>query len=158
MNTSMATRNPHPETSAPITDLDLEAQIVLAERAVLARDARIRRRTGALVARVKHGALRHAGGGLLLGLGTLALTWWLRRRNPPADAAPAAAPSPPSETESVLRDAGLSIAGLLPLIWPLLPRSFRRTVTPGTAGTVLTFVSPLIARLFRRKPKEPAFR
>ena len=33
-------RNPHPETASPVTDLDLEAQIVLAEQTVIARDAR----------------------------------------------------------------------------------------------------------------------
>jgi hypothetical protein len=150
-------RNPHPEISSPVTDLDLEAQIVRAEMAVIARDARIRRRTDVLVHRIRHDALRHAGSGLLVGLGTLALTWWLNRRNPRAPAA--AAPQPaagPSEAESLLRDAGLSLAGLLPLIWPMLPRSLRRNITPGTAGTFLTLLSPLIARLFRRKPKEPA--
>jgi hypothetical protein len=152
-------RNPRPEASAPVVDLDLDAQIALAEQAVIARDERIRRRTDVLVRRVKSDALRHAGGGLLVGLGTLGLTWWLNRRRGPAPAAPAAAASAPSqhsEGETIARDAGLSIAALLPLVWPYLPRSIRRSVSPGTASTVLGFISPLVARLFRRAPKPAA--
>jgi hypothetical protein len=159
-NMASKPRNPHPENSAPITDLDLEAQIILAERAVVTRDARIRRRTHALVDRVKHDALRHASGGLLAGIGTLALTWWLKRRYSRKTSAPVApaTQAAPSEAENLMRDAGLSIAGLLPLVWPMLPRSWRRSIAPGTASTVLTFVAPLVARFFRRKPKQPSFR
>jgi hypothetical protein len=40
---------------------------------------------------------------------------------------------------------------LLPVLWPMLPRACRRMVTPGTAGTLLTFIAPLLGRLFRRK-------
>jgi len=53
----------------------------------------------------------------------------------------------------VFRDAGLVLAGLLPVLWPLVPRSWRRSVSANTAGTVLTFVAPLLGRLFRRKPR-----
>jgi hypothetical protein len=146
-----------PRLPAPAREPSLDEQIVLAERQVIARDARIRRRTDALVVRVKHKALRHAGSGLLIGLGTLALTWWLNRlnrRNAPT-AAPAAAPAgeTPSSFEHLFRDAALTLAGLLPMLWPLLPGKWRRTVTPGTAGTLLTFLAPLLAKLFRRKPR-----
>ena len=148
-----------PRLPPPLPELSLDEQIVLAERAVILRDARIRRRTGALVARVKRDALRHAGGGLLLGIGTVALTWWLNRlarRHPPAPE-PAAAPveEPPSTFEHLFRDAGITLAGLLPVLWPMLPRAWRRVVTPGTASTLLTFIAPLLGRLFRRKPPQP---
>jgi len=146
-----------PRLPPPAKEPSLDEQIVLAERQVIARDARIRRRTDALVVRVKHEALRHAGSGLLIGLGTIALTWWLNRLNrknapPPA---PAAAPGgePPSSFEHLFRDAAITLAGLLPMLWPMLPRSWRRTVTPGTAGTLLTFLAPLLGKLFRRKPR-----
>ncbi len=146
-----------PRLAPPMPELSLDEQIALAERAVIARDARIRRRTDALVARVRRDAIRHAGGGLLLGLGTVALTWWLNRlarRNPPAPE-PAAAPmhGPPSTFEHLFRDAGITLAGLLPVLWPMLPRAWRRSVTPGTASTLLTFIAPVLGRLFRRRPR-----
>ncbi len=146
--------NPRPEARSPTAHLDLDEQILLAEQAVIVRDERIRRRTDAVVHRVKHGALKHAGGGAVIAVASLALTWWLNRRRGPA---PAAAPAAgPSEGEEIAREAGLSIAGLLPLIWPMMPRQIRRSVTPGTAGTLLAFVTPLVARLFRRRPRRTA--
>ena len=140
----------------PPPEMSLDEQIALAEMQVIARDARIRRRSDLLVRRVKHEAIRHAGGGALLGLGTVALTWWLNRlsrRN--AAPQPAAAPQEPTHNfEHLFRDAGITLAGLLPMLWPMLPRHWRRIVTPGTASTVLTFIAPLLGRLFRRKPGE----
>jgi hypothetical protein len=136
----------------------LDEQIAMAERAVIARDLRIRRRANALVRHARHEAIKHAGGGLLLGVGTVALTWWLNhlsRRNAP--------PSPPPEArkedehatfEHLFRDAGVILAGLLPMLWPMLPRTWRRGVTPNTAGTVLTFLAPILGKLFRRKARE----
>lgn len=144
-----------PRLPPPVVELDLDEQIALAEQAVIARDARIRRRTDALVVRVKREAVKHAGGGLLLGVGTVALAWWLNRRNAPPPAA-AAAPEPeaPSTFEHLFRDAGLTLAGLLPVLWPMLPRAWRRSVTPGTASTLLTFIAPLLGRLLRRKTRQ----
>ena len=144
-----------PRLPPPAVELDLDEQIALAEQAVIARDARIRRRTDALVVRVKREAVKHAGGGLLLGIGTVALAWWLNRRNAPPPAA-AAAPEPeaPSTFEHLFRDAGLTLAGLLPVLWPMLPRAWRRSVTPGTASTLLTFIAPLLGRLLRRKTRQ----
>jgi hypothetical protein len=147
-------RKRYPENSAPIVKLDLEAEIARAEQAVIARDARIRRRTDLLVRRVRHEAIKHAGGGALLGLGTIALTWWLNRvarRNAPPPEAAAAPQEPPHTFEHLFRDAGITLAGLLPLLWPMLPRAWRRSVAPGTASTVLTFIAPLLGRLFRRR-------
>ena len=148
-----------PESGAPLPEPDLDAQIARAEQAVIARDQRIARRTGALVARVRHDAVRHAGGGLALGLGTVALTWWLKRlsrRNAPAPEPTAAAPQEaPPTFEHLFRDAGITLAGLLPVVWPMLPRAWRRHVTPGTASTLLTFIAPLLGRLFRRKARGP---
>ena len=136
----------------------LEDQIALAEQQVITRDARIRRRTNALFRRVKHETVKHAGGGVLLGIATVALTWWfnrLARKNaPPAPTAAAPQQEPPSTFEHLFRDAGLTLAGLLPLLWPMLPRAWRRMVTPGTATTVLTFIAPLLGKLFRRKPRQ----
>jgi len=149
-----ATRR-YPENGAPVLRLDLDAEIARAELAVIARERRIRRRADAVVVRVKHEAIKHAGGGALLGLGTIALTWWLnrhaRKNAPPPAAAPA--PPPPSTFEHLFRDAALTLAGLLPVLWPLVPRAWRRSVSANTAGTVLTFIAPLLGRLLRRKPR-----
>jgi hypothetical protein len=146
----------YPELSAPIVKLDLEAEIARAEQAVVARDVRIRRRAQSVAHRVKREAVRHAGGGLLLGVGTVALTWWLnrlsRRHAAAQPHAPAAEAEPHSTFEHLFRDAGIMLASLLPMLWPLLPRPWRRTVTPGTASTLLTFIAPMLGKLFRRKP------
>jgi hypothetical protein len=137
--------------------MSLDDRIALAEQAVIARDLRIRRRADAIVHRVKRETVKHAGGGLLLGLGAVALTWWLNRlsrRNAPPPEQAAAAPQPESHTfEHLFRDASVTLASLLPMLWPMLPRTWRRIVTPGTASTMLTFLAPLLGRLFRRKPK-----
>ena len=150
----------YPENAAPILRLELEARIARAEQAVIDRDTRVVRRTGALVARVKRDAIRHAGGGALLGLGTIALTWWLNRlarRNAPTPqpaSAHAQAPEAPSTFEHLFRDVAITLAGLLPMLWPLLPRDWRRVLTPGTASTLLTFFAPLLGRLLRRKERQ----
>ena len=147
-----------PRLPPPAVEMSLDEQIALAEMQVMARDARIRHRTDVLVRRFKHEAIKHAGGGVLLGLGTVALTWWLNRlgrRHAPAPEPAAAAQQQPSHNfEHLFRDAGITLAGLLPMLWPLLPRAWRRHVTPGTASTVLTFVAPFLGRLFRRKQSQ----
>ncbi len=149
----------YPENGAPILQLDLEAQIARAEQAVIARDRRVVERSRAIVGRVKHEAVRHAGGGLLMGVGTVFLTWWInrlvRRHTPPAEPAAAPAAAEGHTFEHLFRDAAVTLAGLLPLLWPMLPRAWRRTVTPGTASTLLTFIAPLLGKLFSRKPKAP---
>jgi hypothetical protein len=151
-----ATRR-YPENEAPILKLDLEAQIARAEQAVIARDQRVKERSRAIVDRVRHGVVRHAGSGLLMGVGTLFLTWWVNRlvRRHSPDPAPAAAPAaeaPGHTFEHLFRDAAVTLAGLLPLLWPMLPRGWRRAVTPGTASTLLTFLAPLLGKLFSRRP------
>jgi hypothetical protein len=136
-------RNPHPEAGAPVSDIGLEAQIARAEQAVIARDDRIRHRTHLVVHRVRSGVVRHAGSGIAVAAGTVLLSWLLGRRMPRAPA------PPPSEAEGIAREAGFSLASLLPLIWPLMPHALRRRVTPAMASTAIAFASPLVARLFR---------
>ena len=148
-----------PRLPPPVVEPGLDEQIALAERQVIVRDARIRHRTDVLFRRVKHETIKHAGGGALLGLAAVALAWWLNRssrRNDAPQAASAAAPQeePPSTFEHLFRDAGITLAGLLPVLWPMLPRTWRRVVSPGTASTLLTFLAPLLGKLFRRKPRQ----
>jgi hypothetical protein len=153
-----AVKKKYPENSAPIVKLDLEAEIARAEQAVIARDLRIRRRAGMVVHRVRREAVRHAGGGLLLGAGTIALTWWLnrlsRKNAPPPQAAAAPQQEPPHTFEHLFRDTAIAATSLLPMLWPMLPRQWRRIVSPGTASSVLTFIAPLLGKLLRRKPRQ----
>ena len=136
--------------------MSLDDQIALAEQAVIARDLRIRRRTDALVRHVKRETLKHAGGGLLLGALTVGLAWWFKRSTR-KDAPPQAAAAPQEESHSfehLFRDASITIASLLPMLWPMLPRTWRRVVSPSTASTLLTFLAPIVGKLFRRRSRQ----
>lgn len=149
-----------PQRLAPPTaEPSLDERIALAELAVIRRDARIRLRTDRLVTRVRREAVKQAGVGLLLGAGAIVLTWGLnrlaRRHAPSPESAAAEAPEPTSSFEDLFREAGAVLAGLLPVLWPLLPRGWRNRLTPGTAGTLLSFLLPLLGRLFRRRPAPP---
>ena len=149
----------YPEMSAPIIELDLEAEIARAEQAVITRDLRIRHRAEMIYHRGKREAVRHAGAGLAVGIGTVLLTWWLNhlshRNDPPPEAVAKVSPETASHFtfESLFRDAAIMLASLLPMVWPMLPRPWRRTVSPNTAGAVLTWLAPLMGKLFKRKPK-----
>ena len=66
-----------PRLPPPVAEMSLDEQIALAEMQVIARDARIRHRTDVLVRRFKHEAIKHAGGGALLGLATVGLCIWM---------------------------------------------------------------------------------
>jgi hypothetical protein len=140
-------RDPHPELQSPSTDLDLEAKISLAEQAVIARDERIRRRGALIVHRVQDSVLKHAGAGVAAVAGGLLLTWLLGRRG-------GGRPARPEPAEGLAREAGFSLAGLLPLVWPLIPRKVRRGVTPGMASTMLALVTPVLSWALgrRRRP------
>jgi len=137
----------------PADEPSLDEQIALAERAVIERDQRVRGRADALVRHAKREAVKLAGGGLLLGLGTAALAWWLNRPGRKPAPAPEEAPREQAQasSEPLLRDAGVLLAGLLPVLWPLLPRTWRRGLKPETAGTLLSLLAPLLGKLFRRK-------
>jgi len=148
-------RDRNPEASAPVMDLDLETRIIEAELAIMAREARIRVRGHQIKARAQRTLLRHAGSGAAIAAGAGVVAWLLRRRHPSAPPPPAPPRPEATEREHFAREAGLSIASLLPLIWPYMPGKIRKTVTPGTASTVLAMVAPLLARLFRRR-RSPA--
>ncbi|HEX4508663.1 MAG TPA: hypothetical protein VH328_01225 [Burkholderiaceae bacterium] len=133
-------RDAHPELMAPSTDLDLEARIALAEQAVIERDERIRARAGLIMHRAQHGLLKHTGWGLGAAVGGLALTWFLSHR-----AGRSGHHARPDPMESVAREAGFSLAGLLPLIWPFLPGKVKKHVTPGMVSTLMAVATPLLS-------------
>ena len=133
---------------------DLEARIAVAEAALMARQLRLSRRGAALVERVEHSVVRQAGSGLVVTLGALALAWWARRRRP--SAAAAAAASAAGESAAAGAEAGALLASLIPLLWPLLPRAWRKFLTLDMASTACNFAAPLLARLFRRRRRTAA--
>jgi hypothetical protein len=148
----MAQRNaPRPGRPLQLIDLDLDARIARAEQAVIERDERIRQRSALIFHRVQHGVVRHAGLGVAAAAGGALLAWLLGRTDPGSRG-----PDPWSDTA---RGAGFSLAGLLPLVWPFMPRKVRRHVSPGTASTFLAVVMPLVTwalgRRRRATPPEP---
>jgi hypothetical protein len=87
-----APKDRHPELSAPILDLSLEARIARAEQAVIDRDARVRRDARSIVdtLRSKRGAaLRWAAiagaGAAAAGIGYAGYKAWRARKSAPAD-------------------------------------------------------------------------
>ena len=135
MNRPAHDSGPLPELNRVARDdgVELDARIFAAEQAVIARDARVRRRLGHLGERVQHVAgtrLRWS----LLGLGASALLAVMR----PTRAAIAPRAPAPWWTH------------LLPLVWPWMPLSVRRRVSPATATLVADLVLPLFHR--RRRP------
>ena len=154
MNPDAATarRESHTTAASPSRVLDLDARIALAEQAVIARDERIRLRGAVIVDRVQNGVLRHAGVGVAAVAGGLLLTWLFGRQG--ADR------SRPGPWAGAAREAGFSLAGLLPLVWPFMPRKVRKHVTPGMASTLLAFAAPLLSWVLgsRRRPRDPSQR
>lgn len=145
--------NPHPELAAPILDKSLEMQIALAEKAVIARDARLREHMDEISDRVRTGPRRFlrqrlgvlaavAGVGVALG----GFAWWRSRRSPAPPAREADTPPPRKERWSVL--------AFLPTLWRLLPAAVKAPVTHAVSDEV-HHVAALLARFARRKTTQP---
>lgn len=131
MNRAAHSSGPLPELSRVARDdeADLDARIFAAEQAVIARDVRVRHRLGVLGERAQHvlgTRLRWS----LFGLGASALVAVMRpARTPVAPRAPAA-----------------WWTHLLPLVWPWMPLSVRRRVSPATVALVVDLALPLFRR------------
>jgi apolipoprotein D and lipocalin family protein len=121
--------------------LDLGMQIERAEQAVIERDRRFTRNGRALMTRVEHGFKRNFGRGLLAGAATLALAWFMPSRRHAAMPRPGASGA-----------AAVPWAALIPMVWPLLPPSWRRRISPGTATLVVGVALPLLSTL---RPPQP---
>ena len=118
---------------------DLETRIRRAEQAVGERDQRVLQRGRELLGRVEHGARRGVGGGLLAGVAALGVAWLMpsRRRS----ALPAAAPAAPS----------VPWAALVPLLWPLMPPTVRRRLSPATAAMLAGVGVPLLRSMLPQR-------
>jgi apolipoprotein D and lipocalin family protein len=118
---------------------DLETRIQRAERAVGERDQRVLQRSRELLSRVEHGARRGVGGGLLAGLTALGVAWWMPSRR--RAALPAAQPAA----------ASVPWAALVPLLWPLLPPTVRRRLSPATAAMLAGVGVPLLRSMLPQR-------
>jgi apolipoprotein D and lipocalin family protein len=116
---------------------DLEAQIVHAEQAVIERDDRLLRQGNQVIARVSRGFKRYLGPGLLASAGAVLLAWMAPSRHVP------------SATGQVGRAAAHAVpwAMLVPVVWPLLPPTWRRRFSPATASALMGVAAPLLGAL-----------
>lgn len=147
MSHSAATGNtgqPAPDRPPPPEACDLDAQIRLAELAVIARDERVRRGFQQIAGRIRW----RPGLGTAIGAVTM-LFAALRPGRRHAVPTPAAA-------------AGTSRGALLFLLealWPALPASWRNKLPRGLTellfGVVLPTLGQLLSQLFSRHPAPP---
>jgi lipocalin len=131
---------------------DLDARILQAEQRLVARQENIQRRLAAAGQRLQR-ALNP--GRLLWPLGaTLAVggLGWLLRGRRSAAVAPFVA-TPPGH-EAVAGAGGVPWLQVAGSMWPLLPRSWRRRISPATFNLVLNAGLPLARSLLR--PHHPA--
>lgn len=126
---------------------DLETRIRLAERAVIERDRRVRRRGGELVQRIERGAKRGVVAALLAGVAALGLGW-----TAPARGLGAAPPRGPGPGPGAASTSPAAWAALVPLVWPWLPPTWRRRVSPATAALVVSVGLPMVRALLPARP------
>ena len=127
---------------------ELDAQILDAERAVMARDQRLKDQVHTLRASVRARAARTlaiAAGALLGGLLLGTLLWRSRSRT---------AGTVRQHVRRPLARGRLALARmpwlrLLPLAWPLLPLGLRSRLPPGTAALLMALGAPGLARATR---------
>jgi hypothetical protein len=154
----------------PTEPVDLETRIAQAEERLLARDQRVRTSLVAVRQRAQRlwqpWRLVYAVGGGLVALGGV---WWLwRRRRGSGDALAGRADGVTAHRASKLdhflnlrsspRDlslprsngvpAALPWFGFVGILWPLLPRAWRRRVSPATVSAGLALV-PLVIGVAR---------
>ena len=141
--------DPHPEIAAPILNKSLEMQISFAEKAVIERDARIRKHFGELTDRVRTKPRRFVrqklglfAGIAAVGIALAGFEWWRHRKT--------STPSRAKPEAGQTRDEGWSLMAFLPTLWRMLPNVVKEPVTKAVTGEVHHFAA-LFARFVRRK-------
>ena len=138
MNIAHQNSQSHPERSG------LEQRILAAEQAVLERDLRLRRDGGVLLDRLRVQARRS---GRIAAVGAILpflLGWFMAR----------SAPRSKQQRQEQVHHPSLAEApwaGLVPLLWPLMPASWRNRVSPGVASFLTGIGLPLIAQRLSKR-------
>ena len=136
----------HATRGADKSGVDLDAQILAAEMAVIERDGRVRSGVEAVKERVlrKRGvAFAVAGGGALL----LARLWSMRHRDKEAPAAPAARKS-----------TGSTLLKALAFLLPWLPGAAHRILPGGTSGRLIGLALPMLGQFVGARQTQGAAR
>jgi hypothetical protein len=137
----------------------LDERIALAELRLVAREARIRDRSRALVARV-HGAMqpRQLVWPVLGGVASLLGAWWLRRRVRVSHSQPVQAAASATTPEDALQmKASFPWRRALAVLWAWVPAGWRARVGQNVSPRILSLAFevglPLALLLFRRTPR-----
>jgi apolipoprotein D and lipocalin family protein len=126
-----------PDARAPLSSAELDARILIAEQAVMARDVRVGQQLRDLGARMQ----RRAARGLRSSLAGLAGSLLMSRLLPARRASRTQAPAWPK---------------VLSLLWPALPARWRMRTDPATVALVVELLLPWLQRRRAQSPPEPA--
>lgn len=154
-----ATTSPLPASlvRAEAQQHDLDARIEQAEQRLIAREEHLRRRTGALGQRLAQAWQPHRlVTPVLVVVGVTTLGWLWRRRPAAAVSAANLAPRP---AQPVAAKAGRDSSGgrwlhVLPMVWPLLPPTWRERVPPSVHKLALGLGFPLLEVLLERRRQD----
>lgn len=132
--------NTHPTPAPSPSGPDLDSRILAAEHAVLVRDQRLRDDAGAFADLLRQRARSSARIAAAAAIAPFLLGWMMARskRRPRHDS------EAPRAERARLSDAPW--AGIVPLVWPLLPQPLRSRMSPGLASFLTGIGLPLIAR------------
>lgn len=158
-NQPSASPSTHPNLAVSSAEADLEAQIERIEQRLVAREAWLKATAESLAQRAqiavkpKPWVLPAVGVGVAVWLG-----WRLLGRRSPARADPALQMAPPPAAHHDEGLAGLPLAGLTALGWPLVPPAWRERVSPAAAAAVVSALVALGRRLAQRRSQAPRVR
>lgn len=153
-----ASSRSHPEAAQSTLnalDGDLDARILAAEHAVIERDRRVRDNAAHLATRLRESARYSGRIAAVAAFGSFGLGWWMARGN--------SRPPPPSGKERAIERhtpalAQAPWAGIVPLLWPLLPLEVRSRMNPGLASFITGLGLPMIARYLGRRQARATLR
>ena len=149
---------PVPPSRTDTAPASLDERIALAELRLLAREARIREGSRALVARV-HGAMqpRQLVWPVLGGVASLLGAWWLRRRHRVNRQSVQAAANAQAPEDALQMKAPFPWRRAAAMLWPWVPAEWRarvgQKVSPRIMSLAIDVGLPLALHLFSRSPR-----
>jgi hypothetical protein len=121
---------------------DLDERILLAEHAVIEREQRLREHALLFGDRLKAKALSTSRIAAFIGVGGFLLGWMTSSRG---------SRSRGERSRRAQQLAEAPWGGIVPLVWPLLPRGIRERVSPGVASFLAGIGLPLLAQRIAKK-------